>query len=124
MAKKKRYKTVRVPETTNNIQRGIVAFLNQRGHRAFRVNGAAVFDPVSMAYRNKAKEDKGPPDVLACMRPYGRYTGFEVKFDGDTMSDDQIAFKADVLAAGGEFIEVETWQGFLNWYATSQYSKY
>ena len=124
MAKKRKYKTVRVRETTNNIQRGIVAFLNHKGHRAFRVNSAAVFDPVIQDYRKRAEEDLGAPDVLACMRPYGRYTGFEVKFDGDTMSDDQIAFKAEIIAAGGEFVEVETWQDFLDWYANSIYSRY
>ena len=114
MPKKRRFRTVRVVEDANTITRGIIGFLNSKGHRAFRVNAAAVYDKRGF-YRTRAEEDRGQGDACACLRP-GLFAMFEVKFDKDTPSDDQLQMREDILAAGGIHQYIKTYQEFLDWY--------
>lgn len=48
----------------------------------------------------------GSPDIIGVWR--GRFLGIEMKSDKGQLSPDQIAFKADIEAAGGLYIEARS----------------
>lgn len=115
MAKGRFVKKV-VPETTNNITKGIVNQIISDGWSASRINTTGIYDPVIGDFR-KSGARKGFSDVAACIR--GMFVVIEVKnkSTGDRLKkQDQIEFIAEVKAAGGIAYIAETMAGFNQWY--------
>jgi len=113
--------TRQVPATTNNITRGIINFLNLKGHFAFRVNTQGTFNPIVGSFRRIAPNDKGCPDILCCWNmpdTTSRFVGFEVKNEStkDKLSKDQIAFHTKIVAANGIVVVVKSYAHFLELY--------
>lgn len=122
-------RTRKVPATTNNITTGIVNFLNSKGHCAFRVNTAGIWDRVAGTYRRMPAASLGCPDVIACMShsralvPNGLFVGFEIKNEqtNDRKSEDQKLFHKRIEYAGGTVITVPSLSYFMDWYASSSF---
>jgi hypothetical protein len=108
----------RVPATTNNIQRAIINFLNDKGHFAFRVNNGAVFDPVKKVFRKRSKNDPAIADVHATLYPSGCALWVEVKNaeTGDRASSEQKKFAENIKRRGGYHYFAKTYPGFLSCY--------
>lgn len=127
-------KTKRVPATTNNITKGIINFLNLKGHCAFRVNTTGVWDTNNKRFRKIAKDSKGVPDIIACMCPYqgmsgthdlpGLFYGFEIKnkLTRDSTSFDQERFRARVQCSKGTLITITCMQDFTDWFKRSEFN--
>lgn len=126
-------KTTRVPATTNNITKGIVNFLNSKGHCAFRVNTAGIYDRGTGQFRRMASSSLGCPDVIACMRyqidpatrVHGHFYGFEIKNEStkDRIRKDQQDFAGRVDKAGGHILIIRSYPEFLRWYDQSSFNK-
>lgn len=99
-----------VPETTNNIQTGIVTFLLEKGHSASRINTTGIYDVKEQRFRT-SNSRKGFFDTVACIKPLGLFATYDVKKGADVPSDEQLEFQAEVRAAGGiaEFVPDYAW---------------
>jgi hypothetical protein len=131
MAKTKRTRIVKVPGTTANITKGIINFLNSKGHFAFRVNNTGVWDEARQAFR-RANTEPGIADILCCFhytKPMingplltnfnvGIFMAIEVKNEEtkDRMSPAQINFRENVAAAGGTYLTTPSLGSFIKWY--------
>jgi hypothetical protein len=120
----KKIKLVRVPGTTNNITKGIINYLNSRGHFAFRVNSGGVWDPTKKRFR--AGRSAGVSDILCCLKggpifSGGRFLAIEVKNEAtkDRIRPAQTAFKANVAAADGYYVTAASYDGFVSWFNSS-----
>jgi len=105
---KGRWKTVKVPATTNNKQQAIINFLISEGHSASRVNVQGQWD------ENLYGEGKGGWrysgsrlgffDVVACLKTrwgIGLYFAWDQKTGNDELSDEQKEYMTEVRNAGG-----------------------
>jgi len=110
-------KTKLVPATTNNITKGVIAFLNSKGFVAFRVNNTGIFDPINNRFRKRANNELGICDVIACS-PSGFFVGIEIKnkYTNDKIRPDQKIFHDRIRAAQGKIEVVKTYEDFLKWY--------
>jgi hypothetical protein len=129
----KKTKLVRVPLTANNLTKGVINFLRNEGHFAFRVNTMGIPLKDGSGWKRSGSE-KGVADVLACLRPWfvttttlgtkrSLFVAFEIKIGEDTLSKDQIEFKKNVEQAGGWFVEVRSYAQFRKWYSESIFEK-
>jgi len=84
----------------NALTKAAIQLLQLRGWHAWRQNNAAVYDASFGGYR-KGSTTLGISDVLAFHKATGRFGAVEIKWGKDTLSDEQAAFLADVIAAGG-----------------------
>jgi hypothetical protein len=85
---------------TNALTQAVIKLLHLRGFEAWRQNNAAVYDASFGGYRANSTK-RGISDVLGYHRKTGRFAAVEIKIGSDTLSDEQAAFLADVIAAGG-----------------------
>jgi hypothetical protein len=130
---------VKVQATTNNITRGIVNYLNARGHYAFRVNSTGIWDPVKKVFRRPVKGSRGVADVICCLHyvkemptPSG-YTKFntglflaiEIKNERtrDKKRAEQIEFSEKIAKAGGVYIITKSYFSFVDWYEKQDFEK-
>jgi hypothetical protein len=93
-------KTTSRPSPANELTKAIIQLLQLRGWHAWRQNNAAVYDASFGGYR-KGSVTPGISDVLAFHKATGRFGAVEIKVGKDTLSPEQTAFLADVIAAGG-----------------------
>jgi hypothetical protein len=84
----------------NALTKAAIQLLQLRGWHAWRQNNAAVYDASFGGYR-KGSTTLGISDILCFHKLTGRLGAVEVKWGKDTLSDEQAAFLADVIAAGG-----------------------
>lgn len=116
MGKKIRIK--KVPATTNNITKAIVAFLLNAGHSASRVNVQGQYDPRIPGWRPSGSR-KGFFDISCCIKDsnnIGRFVAIDIKKGNDRLSEDQKNFINEVENAGGVAIEIESYTDFADWY--------
>lgn len=130
--KTSRTKVVKVPATTNNITKAIVNFLLSEGHTASRINTGGTYDEAKQRYIPSGSRN-GFSDISAGIRgiynitdfvgietwpfKYCQYVAIEIKKGKDEMRDDQVIFLAEVEHAGGIYLEIKTYQQFLDWYS-------
>jgi hypothetical protein len=88
------------PSPTNALTKAVIDLLQLRGFRAWRQNNGAVYDASFNGYRANSATP-GISDVLGYHLATGRFAAVEIKVGKDTLSPEQTAFLADVLAAGG-----------------------
>lgn len=102
------------PETANRITANIIRVVNmQPGCVAYRVNNVGVWDEAKKLHR-KGNTEKGLPDIIAVIR--GRFVAIEVKAGRDKLSDDQRMRQAEILRAGGVYVEARGTDMFLAWF--------
>lgn len=114
--------TKRVKEGANTITEGIVNTIRNAGYSASRINTEGQYDEHLYGYQKggwrPSGSRKGYFDVSACIE--GRGVVIEVKYDGDTMSQDQKDFKAEWEAAGGTTFVCKSWESFTFWWEEMQ----
>jgi hypothetical protein len=126
-----RTKTIKVKATTNNITKGIINFLLERGHSASRVNTTGVWDERLQLFR-KTGARTGFYDIAATiktrfvgahLKPIGMTLMVDTKRGRDKLSKDQIKFRTEILEAGGCCFESKDYNDFVKWYNSylSQY---
>lgn len=57
---------------------------------------------------------KGKPDIMGSMSPFGRTLGVEVKIGKDRLRPEQIGFHANLRKMGGLVLVVKTFEDFIN----------
>lgn len=115
-SKKTRIK--RVPATTNNITKAIIAYLLNEGHSASRINVQGQYDPKIPGWRPSGSR-KGFFDIAACIKDsngIGRFVAIDIKKGNDKLSKGQMAFIEEIENAGGLAFEIESYDEFINWY--------
>ena len=80
------------------IQAAILEYLRLRRHFFFRCNSGAFKTQHGSFVRFGTP---GCPDIIGCVD--GKFVGLEVKTAKGMLSDDQEAFAASLLAAGGRY---------------------
>jgi hypothetical protein len=80
----------------SEVQKQILDYLALKGIFHYRNNSGAFVDSQKHFYRFGAK---GSPDIICIIK--GRYVGLEVKTPKGKLSDDQIAFHRNLMAADG-----------------------
>lgn len=110
---KGRWKTKKVPETTNNLTQAIINFLLEKGWSASRINVQGQWDESLQMWR-KSGSRKGFFDIVACVN--GRFVAIDIKKGKDTLSKDQDEFVLEVYNAGGIAISVGTYDEFIKWW--------
>lgn len=100
MPTKGRYVVKRVPNTTGNITKGIINFLNAEGHRAVRINVQGQYDERLQMWR-KSGSTVGVLDIACTLRPGGRHLVVDVKKGKDTLSPEQVDYMEEVTRCGG-----------------------
>lgn len=109
----------KVPATTNNITKAIIAYLLNEGHSASRVNVQGQYDPNIPGWRPSGSR-KGFFDIACCIKDsngVGRFVAIDIKKGNDKLSKDQLKFIKEVENAGGTAIEISTYGEFLEWYS-------
>jgi hypothetical protein len=104
-----------VPATTNNLNTAIVNHLLSNGHSASRVNVTGIWDGEKQLFR-KAAARLGFFDIVACIKPMGLYFAVDTKRGNDKPSDEQLAYKEEVIMAGGLAIFAKTYEDYLKFY--------
>lgn len=113
-----RKKIRKVPATTNNITKGIVNFLLDKGHFVFRVNNGSVYDRKRQTFRRKGIHDPALSDVMGVLRPSGVFIAIEIKNSatGDKPKSRQKDFAREVISRGGIHYFAKTYEEFKSWY--------
>jgi len=117
-------KTIRkVPATTNNLTKGIVNFLLDKGHFVFRVNNGSVYDRKRMTFRRKGLHDPALSDVMGVLKPSGVFIAIEIKNSatGDKPKSKQKIFAREVQSRGGIHYFAKTYAEFISWYNETIY---
>lgn len=84
----------------NALTKAALQLLQLRGFEMWRQNNAAVYDASFGGYRANSTK-RGISDTLGFHRETGRIAAVEIKWGKDKLSDEQAAFLAGVIAAGG-----------------------
>lgn len=123
MARITTIRLVKVKATTNNITRGIVNFLNVRGHFAFRVNSTGIWDPTKRIFR-KPNQKYGLADIVCCLHG-GKFLAVEVKnqITKDRMKRNQEAFESELVKAGGVYYVAKNMFDFIDWYNVQEFNE-
>jgi hypothetical protein len=80
----------------------------ERPHRVNPKTGRSYSPEGSRLQRMGAR--KGVSDFVLVAPPHGRTFALELKREGEEPDEDQLAFGADVVAAGGEFAWVDNYK--------------
>lgn len=102
---------------TNELTTRILHFLFSAGIFCWRQNTLPI--PISrkgavIGFRSGGIS--GQPDVVAILPPTGRYLGIETKVGKDRLRPAQISFKKNSTFCGAAYLEVKTFQDFLEQY--------
>lgn len=95
---------IHVPE--KEIQRSILDYLGKRGVFHWRNNSGAHVSEYKGKKRFVRYGTLGSPDIIAIIS--GFFVGIECKAEGGKQSDDQKEFERNVLAAGGVYLLVNS----------------
>lgn len=119
-------KIKRVPATTSNITTGIINYLINKGHYAFRVNNGAVYDPVKKVFRSQRKDAPGLSDIMGVLAPSGCFIAIEVKNarTGDRPKAKQNLFANQIKKRGGYHVFAKSYEGFIAWYRDNIYDNH
>lgn len=86
---------------TNNLTKSIIEYITLIGGYAVRINTQGQWNEKIQQW-TKSTTRKGTADIHACIK--GRHYSIEVKTGKDTMSDEQIETRNDVIKSGGVYI--------------------
>lgn len=123
MARITTVRLIKVKATTNNITRGIVNFLNVRGHFAFRINSTGIWDPERKVFR-KPNQRYGLADIVCCLYG-GKFLAVEVKNEitKDRLRKNQEAFEIELAKAGGVYYIAKNMFDFIDWYQLQNFNE-
>lgn len=96
-----------------DIQRQILHWLKLKGIFHFRSNTGAFAGEYKGKKRFVRFGKKGTPDIFAVLG--GKIFGIEVKRPKGELSEDQVRFGNELLAAGGEYIVASCLEDVLEW---------
>lgn len=111
------WKTKIVPKTTNNTTKGIINFLESKGHAAWRVNVEGQYDEFQETWR-RSGATKGVLDVGCCLCPIGVLLVVDIKRPGDVKRDDQKKYAKNVQRCGGFAYFTKDLVEFMGYYYT------
>ena len=117
--------------TANGLTRMIIKFLQLSGWQAERIsvtgrlvdnrkvvtNVLGQRQQIGSAYYIPGTMTKGSADISATIN--GQSVKIEVKIGKDRQSKDQKAYQQEIEKAGGIYVIARTFQGFFDWYVTS-----
>ncbi len=93
------------------LDKQIKSKIKMDGGWAWRNETVGVWDQKTQTYRKKEESDLGSSDVLGCYKGYMICP--ESKINKDRMSDRQKKFRDGIMKAGGIYMEVKTYEQFL-----------
>jgi len=96
--------------SANALTKIIMQWLRIRGGFGARVNSQGTYDPRKGRFI-RSGSTKGASDISAIIK--GRAIELEIKYGRDKLRPDQIKYKADVENAGGVYLVIKTFDGFL-----------
>ena len=97
--------------SANDLTKLIIEWLKVHGYFGARINSGATFDRRLGIYRKGSGATAGMADINSVVN--GKSISIEVKFGKDKIRDSQIKVKAEIEAAGGIYLIVRTFDGFL-----------
>jgi hypothetical protein len=100
---------------TNDTTRAIINFLTYSGNFAWRNNSQGTFDPATKRFRGIPVESRGAGDILCCLKG-GWLLEVEIKRGSDRMSEVQKKHRDRIIAAGGLYIAVSSYDDFRRYY--------
>ena len=103
-------KTTFSDKGSNELTKSIIAYLQLKGHAAFRVNSTGIYDKRINAYRPSGAR-RGLSDINAVIN--GKSVSIEIKTGRDRIRPDQMKVKSEVEAAGGVYLVASTFDNFL-----------
>jgi hypothetical protein len=115
-------------DSANSLTKCITTFLNLKGHIANRIANAGrlldqrkTFRDITGVTRTIGQIEwipgtgtNGIADIVACIS--GKMVGIEVKYGSDRQSQAQREYQEQLEAAGGLYVIVRDFAGFLQWY--------
>jgi len=109
-----------VKATTTNKQKAIVNHLLSEGHSASRINTTGIYKKELDAWIQGGSR-KGHSDISGVLKTKQFAFGIPFYIEGkftktDELSDEQIEFRDEVVAAGALYLECETLIDFYTWY--------
>lgn len=121
----KRVVKKKVPKTTNNITKGIVNYLLNRGHSASRINTTGTYrEGIGYTYSGARV---GYLDISACIKTrsgIGLFLAIDVKKDDDKPRKEQKDFAKEVAAAGGLIFFADDVDHFIDYYENNLLPNY
>jgi len=91
----------RTPE--GEIVNAVCEYLALKKRFFYRNNNTPIFDRGKGIFRAMPKYSRhGAPDIIVVKD--GKYIGIEVKTDSGKLSEHQLTFGRELMAAGGEFV--------------------
>jgi hypothetical protein len=114
--------------TTNKLTKAVIAFINLSGYQAERINTTGrmidntkiVKDVVGFNRTIGSKKwikgtgTVGSADISSTI--HGRSVKIEIKFGKDRQSEVQKMYQSHIEKAGGTYVIVKTFDGFIEWY--------
>jgi hypothetical protein len=121
-------RTVWSDSSTNALTKCVISFIVLSGYQAERINtvGGIIDNTkivtdvigrtrrIGSVTRIPTTSTKGSADISATI--HGRSVKVEIKFGKDRQSDAQKKYQKDIESAGGIYIIVRTFDGFIEWY--------
>lgn len=123
------------PNTTNGLEKCIVWWIRSHGWQAERVkvmgrpidnrrvvtNVIGIQHVIGSVQYIRSTGQKGSADISATIplkvsNGYGVKCAIEVKWGKDRIRPDQIEYKREIEAAGGVYVIIKTWEGFILWF--------
>lgn len=105
------YKT----NSANGLTQAIIDFIDFSGGWATRVSVEGRYIE-SLGRRIPSSVKKGTPDIIASYK--GCFLGIEVKIGKDTMSEDQLNVRRQLINSGGYFFIATDFENFYEWMQT------
>ena len=93
------------------LEKEIKSFIKMSGGFAWRNETTGIYDVASGNYRKKESSDRGSSDLLAVFN--GFLICIETKIGTDKQSDSQKEFQEGIKGAGGVYMIVNDYEGFL-----------
>ena len=86
----------------NVLTTAIISYLTMKGHKAYRVNNGAVYDPTRKSFRKNPNKLNGIPDIGGYLKKHYRGLSLfvEVKYGKDKLSPEQIEFLKEATESG------------------------
>lgn len=121
-AKREKYKSVPIHampasrfnvESTNGLTKGILAWLELKGHYCTRLQSQGQWNP-KLGIFTTSHVKRGIGDVMAIIN--ARHVMIEVKYGKDKLSEYQIRTKEQVERSGGFYFVAKDFDQFMQWY--------
>lgn len=102
-------------DSANALTTAILACIELHGGYAVRINTQGQYNE-KLGRRTFSTTRKGTADIHGCLS--GRHLSIEVKFQGDTLSEEQKSTASDVERAGGLYFVARDYEAFWHWFQT------